>query len=98
MKIFKIKDKTFCNFATKSFAYMKTVLKLTLFLSLGLIGYGYYLNSSATGSGEKFIGVGVLVFAFVLMPLFIYHRYKNKDLKNYSFKDFANPPDKKTED
>ena len=77
---------------------MKTVLKLILFLALGLIGYGYYLNSSAAGSGEKFIGVGVLIFAFVLMPLFIYHRYKNKDLKNYSFRDFANPPDKKKDD
>lgn len=77
---------------------MKTVLKLVLFLSLGLIIYGFYLNSSESGSGEKFIGTGVLVFAFLLMPLFIYHRYKNKDLRNYSFKDFANPPDKKKED
>jgi len=77
---------------------MKTVLKLLLFLVLGLIMYGYYLNSSAGGAGEKFIGVGVVVFAFILMPLFIYQRYKNKDLRNYSIKDFANPPDKKKED
>jgi len=77
---------------------MKTGLRLILFFALGLIVYGYYLNSSATGAGEKFIGIGVLVFAFILMPLFIYHRYKNKDLRNYSLKDFANPPDKKKED
>ena len=77
---------------------MKTVLKLILILTLGLIGYGFYLNSSASGTGEKFIGIGVVVFAFILMPLFIYHRYKNKDLRNYSLKDFANPPDKKKED
>lgn len=77
---------------------MKLVLRLILLLALALIGYGYYLNSTANGMGEKFIGSGVLVFAFILMPLFIYHRYKNKDLRNYSFKDFANPPDKKNED
>ena len=77
---------------------MKTGLRLILFLALGLIVYGYYLNSAATGAGEKFIGIGVLVFAFILMPLFIYHRYKNKDLRKYSLKDFANPPDKEKED
>lgn len=92
------KDKTFCKLAVNLFFCMKTVLKLTLFVVLGLIAYGYYLNSTATGAGEKFIGVGVLVFAFILMPLFIYLRYKNKDLRNYSFKDFTNPPDKKKED
>jgi hypothetical protein len=77
---------------------MKTVLKLLLLLALILIGYGYYINSAASGTGEKFIGFGVLVLAFLLMPLFIYHRYKNKDIRNYSFKDFTNPPDKKNED
>ena len=74
---------------------MKIVLRLLLVICLGLIGYGHYVNGDAAGSGEKFIGIGVLVFAFILMPLFIYHRYKNKDLRNYSLKDFANPPDKK---
>jgi len=77
---------------------MKNVLKIILFLVLGLVGYGLFLNSTESGTGEKFIGIGVLVFAFALMPLFIYHRYRNKDLRNYSFKDFANPPDKKKED
>ena len=74
---------------------MKIVLRLLLLIVLGFIGYGYYINSDASGTGEKFIGIGVVVFAFVLMPLFIYSRYRNKDLRNYSFKDFANPPDKK---
>lgn len=77
---------------------MKTVLRLLLLLVIGLIAYGYYLNGDAQGTGEKFIGFGVLLFAFILMPLFIYQRYKNKDLRNYSLKDFANPPDKKKED
>jgi len=67
-------------------------------LSLGLIGFGYYTNYENSGEGEKFIGIGVLIFAFLLMPLFIYHRYKDKDLKNYSIKDFSNLHKKKEED
>ena len=77
---------------------MKTGLRMILLLVFGLIGYGFYLNSDDAGSGEKFIGIGVMIFAFILMPLFIYYRYRNKDLRNYSLKDFANPPDKKKED
>ena len=77
---------------------MKTVLRLILLAVASLIGYGYYLNIEASGNGEKHIGFGVVLFAFILMPMFIYHRYKGKDLRNYSFKDFANPPDKKKED
>ena len=69
---------------------MKIVLRILLFCCLGLIGYGYYLNQGESGNGEIFIGSGALLLAFVLMPLFIYHRYKDKDLRNYSIKDFQN--------
>ena len=65
---------------------MKTTLKVILILCIALIAIGSYLNLQASGQGEKFIGVGALIFAFVLMPLFIYHRYRNKDLSSYSFK------------
>ena len=77
---------------------MKIVLRLLLIAVLILIGFGYYLNLEESGDGEKFIGFGVVLFAFILMPMFIYYGYKEKDLRNYSFKDFANPPDKKKED
>lgn len=69
---------------------MKIALRVLLFSCLGLIGYGYYLNHGESGNGEIFIGSGVILLAFVLMPLFIYHRYKDKDLRNYSIKDFQN--------
>ena len=77
---------------------MKTGLRIILLMVFGLIGYGLYLNSDDTGSGEKFIGFGVMLFAFILMPLFIYYRYRNKDLRNYSLKDFANPSGKEEEE
>ncbi len=66
---------------------MKTALRVLLIICLVLIGAGTYLNLDTSGSGEKFVGFGALIFAFILMPLFIYHRYRNKDLSNYSFKD-----------
>ena len=77
---------------------MKIILRIILAAVVSLIGYGYYLNLEESGTGEKLIGFGVVLFAFILMPMFIYHRYQGKDLRNYSFKDFANPPDKKNED
>ncbi|MEN8124260.1 MAG: hypothetical protein ABFR32_03950 [Bacteroidota bacterium] len=64
---------------------MKLVLKIVFVIVAGLIIYGFYINSANEGQGEKFIGFGVLVFAFILMPLFIYHRYKDKDLSKYRF-------------
>ena len=70
---------------------MKTLLRTLLIICLVLIGAGFYFNMEDSGSGERYIGIGVVILAFLLMPLFIYHRYKDKDLSNYSFKnDFWN--------
>lgn len=66
---------------------MKTVLKIVLAIVVLSILFGYYTNSQSAGEGEKFIGIGVLIFSFILMPLFVYHRYKNKNLSDYSFFD-----------
>ena len=63
-------------------------LKILVVIVIGFVAFGYYTNYSNEGEGEKFIGIGVLIFAFILMPLFVYHRYKNKDLSSYSFKNF----------
>ncbi len=67
---------------------MKFVLSTVLVLVVGMLGYGFYLKNSGDSNGEIIIGFGVLTLAFILMPLFIYHRYKNKDLKSFELKDF----------
>jgi uncharacterized membrane protein len=77
---------------------MKAVLTSILVIVIGFVAYGYYINEENLGEGEKFIGIGVLLFAFILMPLFVYHRYKNKDLRNYSFKDFSKEVEDKFKD
>mgnify|MGYP000185374198 CR=1 FL=1 len=38
--------------------------------------------------------IGVLLIAFVLMPLFIYHRYKNKNVKDYLMTNFTEEKEK----
>ncbi len=73
---------------------MKFVLKIVLAIVVGFVGYGYFINYNNSGQGEKFIRIGVLIFAFILMPLFIYHRYKNKDLSRYTFQDQSKKEDK----
>ena len=64
---------------------MKKVLTILLIIIIGVLAYGYYVKNTGGTNGEIIIGIGVLAIAFVLMPLFIYHRYKNKNIKDFTF-------------
>lgn len=77
---------------------MKAVLTSILVIVIGFVAYGYYINGENLGEGEKFIGIGVLILAFILLPLFVFHRYKNKDLRDYSFKNFSKEVEDKFKD
>ncbi len=77
---------------------MKIVLRIILVFVFGFIVYGFHTNSISEGEGEKFIGIGVLMFAFFLMPLFIYHRYNGRDLSRYSLKNLFEHGGEKIED
>ncbi|ANW94801.1 hypothetical protein AXE80_00165 [Wenyingzhuangia fucanilytica] len=70
---------------------MKILLKILLLLVLILWAIGAYFYTLNDDKSAKFIGFGVITLTFVLMPLFIYHRYKDKDLTKYSLK--HNDPD-----
>lgn len=65
---------------------MKYILRLLLLSFFTLVGYGYFLKNSGNSDGDKWIGIGVLILSLVLMPLFIYHRYRNKNIKDYVLK------------
>lgn len=73
---------------------MKYIIRILLAAIIGLIGYGYYLKNNSINEGDKWIGIGVLLIAFVLMPLFIYHRYKNKNVKDYLMSNFTEDKEK----
>lgn len=59
-----------------------------MILSLGMLATGFYLKNAGNANGEIVIGIGVLIVAFVLMPLFIYFRFKNKNLEDFTFDKF----------
>ena len=67
---------------------MKFLINAILILVVSLITYGFYIKSNGDTNGEIIIGISVLIVAFVLMPLFIYHRYKDKDLSSFKLTNF----------
>tara|TARA_B100000767_G_C19693843_1_gene505235 strand:- start:570 stop:803 length:234 start_codon:yes stop_codon:yes gene_type:complete len=70
---------------------MKLLVRLVFYINIAILISGIYLQSIGHSNSELIIGIGVLLLAFVLMPLFIYVRYKGKDLTQYSFKNMQGP-------
>ncbi|WP_456377484.1 hypothetical protein [Lutibacter sp.] len=62
---------------------MKYLISVIFVIIIGLLVYGFYLKSNGNMDGEIIVGIGVLAIAFVLMPLFIYHRYKDKNMADF---------------
>ncbi|MCX2681292.1 hypothetical protein OOZ15_15170 [Galbibacter sp. EGI 63066] len=65
---------------------MKRIIQL-LFVAIVIavaVGYYFKLLEEDHITGDKIIGIAVLAFAFLLMPLFIYHRSKGKKLSDYT--------------
>jgi len=62
---------------------MKIILSV-LFIIVGLgVLLGFYIKTSDQSTGDIIIGISILVGTFILMPLFIYHRWKNRSVKDY---------------
>ena len=59
---------------------MKKILIGLIVTIACLISFGYFQKNSGL-NGDKWIGIGVLLAAFVLMPLFLYSRFKNKETR-----------------
>jgi len=62
---------------------MKILVRIVLIVVLLFLGTGFYLKYINYSTANLVIGIGVLLFAFVLMPLFLYHRYRDKKLTDY---------------
>ncbi len=62
---------------------MKLLFQILLVLIIGFASYGFYIKPDDPKTGHLFIGLGVVFLFFVLMPLFLYHRWKKKDVKDY---------------
>ena len=66
---------------------MKFILYIIFSAILTSISYGYYIKSDNELLGHKFIGLAVAGFFLIWMPLFIFHRSKNNDIKKYMITD-----------
>ena len=47
----------------------------------------YFKNSVDAVIGERIIGFTVLTGAFIYLPIFLYHRWKDKRLQDYTLSD-----------
>jgi hypothetical protein len=47
------------------------------------IGLGFYLQNQGNPMAERFIGGGIAGLFFIWMPVFIYHRWKNRSIQDY---------------
>lgn len=64
---------------------MKYFLRLLFLLIMTSLIIGLYVNNTGyTLLGNKIIGFTVLTAAFVFMPIFLVHRWKGKNLKDYT--------------
>ncbi len=67
---------------------MNLILKILGLLILAAIGTGFYFRlNEDTLLGDKIIGIAVLASAFILMPIFLYVRWKGKKLEDYTLSD-----------
>ena len=66
---------------------MKTVLKALFFIFIIWMCVGAYLLNTEHPKAQIVMGLGVLFMSFILMPVFIYHRYKDNKYKKYILND-----------
>lgn len=66
---------------------MKTILKILFAIFLIWITLGFYFLHIQHEKAEIIMGLSVLFLSFILMPLFIYFRYKDGKYKKYIIND-----------
>lgn len=65
---------------------MKNIIKLLFIVFILWMIIGAYLLNTEHPKAQIVMGLGVMYLAFVLMPVFIYHRYKDGKYKKYIMK------------
>ena len=62
---------------------MKILLKILFFIFIGGLIAGFYLQYIDDPNHKIALGLDILFLSFILMPLFIFYRYKNGKYKKY---------------
>ena len=63
---------------------MKWFLRIFFVLVLANICVGYAIRQDDMPLGEKWIGLSVAIGFSIYMPIFLVHRWKGKQLKDYT--------------
>ena len=65
---------------------MKIILRFLFFSILSSLIIGFYHKNYENNQflGEKIIGSTVLLSVIIFLPLFLYHRWKGKDIRDYT--------------
>lgn len=66
---------------------MKTILKILFIIFILWMCTGIYLLKTEYPKAEIVMGLGVFYLSFLLMPIFIYHRYRDGKYKKYQLDD-----------
>ena len=62
---------------------MRTFLIILFLAILGVFTYGVFVGENDPKTSQFCIGISVVGLFFVWMPLFIYHRWRKRDIKDY---------------
>lgn len=62
---------------------MKYIIGILFISALLALGIGFYIKPNDEATGNLIIGLTLMAGFFILMPLFIYHRWKNRSVKEY---------------
>ncbi len=62
---------------------MKLLLKILFIVFLIWMIIGAYLLNTEHSKAQIVMGLGVMYMSFILMPLFIYYRYRDGKYKKY---------------
>ncbi|MDX1461805.1 MAG: hypothetical protein R3359_02010 [Marinirhabdus sp.] len=62
---------------------MRTVLIILFIAIVVTVSFGFYVKPEDYRMGEFCIGIGISGLFFLWMPLFIYHRWRKRNFKDY---------------
>ena len=66
---------------------MKILIRILFIIFLCWMFVGAYLINSKHPKAQIIMGLGVMYMSFILMPIFIYFRYKDNKYKKYIIND-----------
>ena len=66
---------------------MNKIILISFITSIIGMFIGYYVKLENEILGNKIIGISVIIFVLLFMPLFIYNSWKGKKLSDYTFSD-----------